>query len=828
MAASEAREAAESAQSAAEERAAALERQLEEVTAVTEQQQAGSQEQLVAVKAKLAAAEKRGNDLDASLAAGSASDSAALSAVRCVCFLSFCAVIWIIVRCFLSFYAVLVLKVMQFARSELSERCHAVMKLEAVAICIEIEELCIKNDGFCITDDDLNVNIKELRDATAAREAAGERGNDLARTLDACQAELKTTLEEAISTRIALDGLSGEMEELKTAANSNGVSTEHVAAAEAELDLQNSRADALAVELESARVSLAEAVDCGEEAAGALSALRELSKGRWAVGDACEISLDDGAASGTVQFVGDADIGEAGGTWVGVELAGPAGRNDGSVKGVRYWEGCPAQHGIIVRPDRLLLPALEPVAAVAAAVGAGSATESEAELRAQVESMALDLKRATHSRRQGDIARKQLEASLGEVEGQLTAAQAAVAEATGARVKCDEKVATLGQELARSSEEAKRLQGYFNRRGEKRASMTLEEREVGVLGREALLDEKQTELEGKQIAQATLDQQERGLALREKDLKSLTASLADEAAELENAKAFLEASPAGSSSAAAADEKELRSAAWQQKRTQEMMALKRKNQTLEAGLDKSTKELEVLTAEKATLTKKLDAEVAAGKARNSSAWRLRQENDKLLKQLEASGSGAAVTLADAVGGDALGGGGVGGGGALTAGEVKALHGKITQAQATIRSLEAVNEQSGQGIAALRSELAQAKAAERVASGSAKRTVAELAAVQKQLDELGASGGQGGGGGGTKDYLKRTSPRSPGFSQSPRKTSSTPLKRPKQADKEKPPKKPDTEKFVFEMMNLVFKTMNFALKMMNFKSKVGGWGRCAGR
>lgn len=50
---------------------------------------------------------------------------------------------------------------------------------------------------------------------------------------------------------------------------------------------------------------------------------------------------------GTVRFVGSTNF--ASGVWIGVELDTPQGRNDGSVKGVRYFE-CTALHGIFVRP----------------------------------------------------------------------------------------------------------------------------------------------------------------------------------------------------------------------------------------------------------------------------------------------------------------------------------------------------------------------------------------------------------------------------------------------------------------------------------------------
>lgn len=55
--------------------------------------------------------------------------------------------------------------------------------------------------------------------------------------------------------------------------------------------------------------------------------------------------------SGLVRFVGPVEF--AHGTWVGMELDLPEGKNDGSVKGVRYFQ-CRPRHGVFVRPDKLV------------------------------------------------------------------------------------------------------------------------------------------------------------------------------------------------------------------------------------------------------------------------------------------------------------------------------------------------------------------------------------------------------------------------------------------------------------------------------------------
>ena len=52
----------------------------------------------------------------------------------------------------------------------------------------------------------------------------------------------------------------------------------------------------------------------------------------------------------TVQFIGTTNF--ATGDWIGVELDDASGKNDGSVKGQRYFD-CPPGHGMFTRPSTL-------------------------------------------------------------------------------------------------------------------------------------------------------------------------------------------------------------------------------------------------------------------------------------------------------------------------------------------------------------------------------------------------------------------------------------------------------------------------------------------
>ncbi|XP_038701606.1 tubulin-folding cofactor B [Tripterygium wilfordii] len=67
------------------------------------------------------------------------------------------------------------------------------------------------------------------------------------------------------------------------------------------------------------------------------------------VGDRCEV--EPGEKRGVVKYVGQAES-IAPGFWVGIQYDEPLGKNDGMVKGTRYFEA-PPLHGAMVRPDKV-------------------------------------------------------------------------------------------------------------------------------------------------------------------------------------------------------------------------------------------------------------------------------------------------------------------------------------------------------------------------------------------------------------------------------------------------------------------------------------------
>lgn len=69
------------------------------------------------------------------------------------------------------------------------------------------------------------------------------------------------------------------------------------------------------------------------------------------------ISLPDGRRA-VIRFVGDAHF--APGSWVGIELEEPTGKNDGSVQGERYFE-CDPGFGMFIRPTAVAALLEQPI-----------------------------------------------------------------------------------------------------------------------------------------------------------------------------------------------------------------------------------------------------------------------------------------------------------------------------------------------------------------------------------------------------------------------------------------------------------------------------------
>lgn len=81
---------------------------------------------------------------------------------------------------------------------------------------------------------------------------------------------------------------------------------------------------------------------------------REAEERGIVVGKRCRVGGED-TRRGAVMYVGEVpEIATGPGTWVGVRLDEPVGKNDGSIKGKRYWgEGEGQLHGLFVRPERV-------------------------------------------------------------------------------------------------------------------------------------------------------------------------------------------------------------------------------------------------------------------------------------------------------------------------------------------------------------------------------------------------------------------------------------------------------------------------------------------
>jgi len=80
----------------------------------------------------------------------------------------------------------------------------------------------------------------------------------------------------------------------------------------------------------------------------------EIQQRGIAVGKRCRVGGDD-TRRGVVRHVGEVkEIPGGQGAWVGVRLDEPAGKNDGSLGGTRYWaDESTLKHGVFVRPERV-------------------------------------------------------------------------------------------------------------------------------------------------------------------------------------------------------------------------------------------------------------------------------------------------------------------------------------------------------------------------------------------------------------------------------------------------------------------------------------------
>jgi tubulin-folding cofactor B len=79
---------------------------------------------------------------------------------------------------------------------------------------------------------------------------------------------------------------------------------------------------------------------------------REAQERHIVVDARCRLLPDSDHRRGAVKFVGEIAEIPGVGAWVGVQLDEPTGKNDGSVKGTRYFE-CAANCGVFVRPERV-------------------------------------------------------------------------------------------------------------------------------------------------------------------------------------------------------------------------------------------------------------------------------------------------------------------------------------------------------------------------------------------------------------------------------------------------------------------------------------------
>ncbi|KAJ6262136.1 Cell polarity protein alp11 [Drechslerella dactyloides] len=81
------------------------------------------------------------------------------------------------------------------------------------------------------------------------------------------------------------------------------------------------------------------------------------------VGARCIVGDDSTERRGQVAYVGQVDKIPQGGTWVGVRLDEPTGKNDGSIEDVKFFDA-EKSHGIFVRPSRVTVGDYPPISFV--------------------------------------------------------------------------------------------------------------------------------------------------------------------------------------------------------------------------------------------------------------------------------------------------------------------------------------------------------------------------------------------------------------------------------------------------------------------------------
>lgn len=80
---------------------------------------------------------------------------------------------------------------------------------------------------------------------------------------------------------------------------------------------------------------------------------REVEERGIKSGSRCRLLPESDHRRGTVQYIGDvSEIPGGIGAWIGVTLDEPTGKNDGSVKGTRYFQ-CQPNFGVFVRAERV-------------------------------------------------------------------------------------------------------------------------------------------------------------------------------------------------------------------------------------------------------------------------------------------------------------------------------------------------------------------------------------------------------------------------------------------------------------------------------------------